>query len=58
MILKMAKAFKTDAASASNDQAIMRRNAHHRQRLFQAFIVHAGTESFGLVSERSAFAQI
>jgi hypothetical protein len=30
MILQMAKAFKTDGARASNDQMIMKRNAHHR----------------------------
>jgi hypothetical protein len=37
MILQMAKAFKTDATGASNDQMIMKRNAHHRQRLFNVF---------------------
>ena len=37
MILEVSKTFKTDAARASNDQMIMRRNAHHRQRLFNVF---------------------
>ena len=37
MILQMAKTFKTDGARASNDQMIMKRNAHHRQRLFNVF---------------------
>ena len=58
MILQMAKAFKTDAASASNDQMIMKRNAHQRQCLFQVFTAHAGAMSFGLVGGRGAFAQI
>ena len=37
MILQMTEAFKTDAASASNDQMIIRRNVHHRPRLFNVF---------------------
>jgi hypothetical protein len=37
MFLQMAKAFKTDAASASNDQMIVKLNAHPRQRLFCVF---------------------
>jgi|TARA_B110000444_G_scaffold65062_1_gene60927 hypothetical protein len=37
MILEVSKAFSTDAARASNDQMIMKRNAHYRQRLFNVF---------------------
>jgi hypothetical protein len=37
MILEMAKAFKTDATGASNNQMIMERYAHYRQRFFNVF---------------------
>ena len=36
MILEVSKTFKTYAVRASNDQMIMKRNAHYRPRLFQA----------------------
>ena len=49
MILQMAKAFKTDATGASNDQMIMKRNAHHRQRLLMSFVTSISARE-GLVS--------
>ena len=59
MILEMAKAFKTDATGASNDQMIMKRNAHHRQCLFNVFChFDIGAVSLGMVSWRGAFARI
>jgi hypothetical protein len=42
MILEVSKTFKTDAARASNDQMIMKRDVHHRLSLFQAIYLACG----------------
>ena len=53
MILQMTEAFKTDAASASNDQMTMRRNAHHHHAFFMSFVTSISARE-GLVSQRDA----
>ena len=48
MILEVSKTFKTDAARASNDQMIMKRNGNHSPRLFQAIYRTCGRNIPGL----------
>ena len=48
MILEVSKTFKTNAARASNDQMIMKRNANHSPRLFQAIYRVCGRNVPGL----------